>query len=77
MSEAEPAQQPSVLEALRSMHPRIVEVATMYAAAYPHEKTLPEVLDAVTVAVPLRVYMVMAAVATQTLQHEEAKKVPA
>ncbi|MHB1097969.1 MAG: hypothetical protein ACYCZR_00310 [Burkholderiales bacterium] len=76
MSEAEHAQQPSILNALRSMHPQIVQVATMYSTEYPHEKTLPEVLDAVTVAVPLRTYMVMAAVATQVL-HEQGAKVPA
>lgn len=76
MSEAEPTQQPNIIDALRGMHPQIVQVATMYTTAYPHEKTLPEVLDAVTVAVPLRTFMVLAAVATQVL-HEQNAKVPA
>lgn len=73
MSEAEPTQQPNIIEALRGMHPQIVQVATMYTTAYPHERTLPEVLDAVTVAVPLRTFMVLAAVATQALQEATAK----
>lgn len=64
---------PSIFSALRAMHPQILEVATMYTAAYPHEKTAPEVLDAVTVAVPLRTYMVMAAIATQVLHAEDTK----
>jgi len=52
---------------LRSMYPSIVQVAKMYNDAYPHESTAPEVLDAVTVAVPLRTYMVMSALVAQTL----------
>ena len=70
---SETTEQPSILDALHGMHPQIANVAGIYATAYPHEKTLPEVLDAVTVAVPLRTYMVMAAVATQALQEHTAK----
>lgn len=65
-----------ILNTLRGMHPRIVEVATMYTTAYPHDKTPPEVIDAVTVAVPLRAYMVMAAAATQVLHQADSAKVP-
>lgn len=72
MSEGIKAQQ-TVRGALRSMHPQLVQVATMYNQAYPADKTAPEVLDAVTVAVPLRTFMVLAAIATQVLQEDSAK----
>ena len=72
---SETTEQPSILDALHGMHPQIANVAGIYATAYPHDKTSHEVLDAVTVAVPLRMFMVMAAVATQVLQ-EHAGKVP-
>jgi hypothetical protein len=75
MSEGIKAQQ-TIRTALRSMHPHIVEVATMYNNTYPVASTLPEVVDAVTVAIPLRTFMVLAAIATQVLQEENAKKVP-
>ena len=63
----------SIINALGSMHPQIVQVAAMYTNAYPHETTAPEVIDAVTVAVPLRTFMVLAAVATQVLSESNAK----
>ena len=70
---SETTEQPSILDALHGMHPQIVNVAGIYANAYPYDKTSHEVLDAVTVAVPLRMFMVMAAVATQALQEATAK----
>lgn len=42
----------------------LVECAQMYNQIYPVGKTLPEVLDAVTVPVPLRSYMILASLAT-------------
>lgn len=49
---------------MRRMLPQIVEVAQLYHTNYPVNKTLPEVVDAVTVAVPLRHFMVMASICT-------------
>lgn len=57
----------TLIPSLRSMYPNIVQVAKMYNDAYPHESTAPEVLDAVTVAVPLRTFMLMSALVAQTL----------
>jgi hypothetical protein len=57
----------TLIPTLRSMYPNIVQVAKMYNDAYPHESTAPEVIDAVTVAVPLRTFMIMSALVAQTL----------
>lgn len=42
----------------------LTEVAKAYHQVYPIATTLPEVVDAVTVALPLRTFMVLAAIAT-------------
>jgi hypothetical protein len=59
--------QTSLIPTLKSMYPNIVQVAKLYNDTYPHETTPPEVIDAVTVAVPLRTFMVMSALVAQTL----------
>lgn len=62
---------------MRRMLPQIVEVAQLYHTNYPVNKTLPEVVDAVTVSVPLRHFMVMASICTNLCviaQEKEAAK---
>jgi hypothetical protein len=61
----------TLIPTLRAMYPSIVQVAKMYTDAYPLDKTAPEVVDAVTVAVPLRTFMVMSALVAQTLAAAE------
>lgn len=61
------SEQTTLIPTLRSMYPNIVQVAKLYSDTYPHDKTAPEVIDAVTVAVPLRTFMVMSALVAQTL----------
>lgn len=57
-------QQRSIREALRNSMPKMLEVGKLYADAYPPANTPPAVLDAVTVAVPLRFYMTVMAFLT-------------
>lgn len=54
----------AMLPMMQKMMPSIVEVATLYNKAYPLASTLPEVVDAVTVSLPLRHFMLMAAIVT-------------
>jgi hypothetical protein len=57
--------------ALLRLYPQIVEVAKAYAEAYPPDSTAAEIVNAVTVAVPLRTFMVLAALAGQVLASAE------
>lgn len=65
----------TLLPLMRRMLPQIVEVAELYHTNYPVNKTLPEVVDAVTVAVPLRHFMVMASIVTNLCVIAQEKKV--
>lgn len=60
-------QEAKVMDALNRYHPSIVSIAGVYNGQFPADTTAPEVIDAVTVAVPLRVFMVMAAVCAKAL----------
>jgi hypothetical protein len=69
----------TLLPLMRRMLPGIVEVAQLYHKNYPVMTTLPEVVDAVTVAVPLRHFMVMASIVTNLCviaQEKEANTTP-
>ena len=60
-----PEEQLAILKPqLLKVAPKIVAIGQMYQSAYPLDKTDAKVLDAVTVAVPLRIFMVMAASVT-------------
>lgn len=61
----------------RHMLPHIVQIGQMYNEAYPHATTAPEVISAVTVAVPLREYMVLAGLATTLIAADETAEVKA
>lgn len=52
----------TMLPMMQKMMPSIVEVATLYHKAYPINTTAPEVIDVVTVSLPLRHFMLMAAI---------------
>ena len=54
----------TLIPLMRRMLPQIVEIAQLYHTNYPVNKTSAEVVDAVTVALPLRHFMVMASIAT-------------
>lgn len=56
-----------LLPLARSQVSHVVGAARAYNAAYPVDSTPAEVVDAVTVAVPLCIYMVMAAIMINTL----------
>jgi hypothetical protein len=56
-----------LLPPMRKMAPDIINIAAMYNKAYPPATTSGDVLDAVTVAVPYRHFMVMASIAVNTL----------
>lgn len=66
----------ALIPALRRMVPNIMQVGSLYNQQYPADKTAPEVLDAVTVAVPYRQFMVMAGVCTSLIAEviEKEKK---
>lgn len=52
----------ALMPILRRYLPQIVEIATLYNKTYPVDTTPPEVVNAVSVVVPLRHFMVMSAV---------------
>ena len=49
---------------LRKYMPQITEIAILYNKTYPVASTPPEVVNAVTVSVPLRHFMLLSAVCT-------------
>lgn len=53
-----------LMPALRQMMPSIMGMGKLYHETYPADKTPREVVAAVTVAVPLNIFMVMAGVCT-------------
>lgn len=57
MTETDSRVRPGVVGVYRAMLPQLVELAELYHARYPADKTPAEVIDAVTVAVPLRFFM--------------------
>lgn len=59
---------------IRRALPQLNEVGRIYAVQYPPAKTAPEVLDAVTVVVPLRVYMALVAFANEELDPPPAEQ---
>ena len=65
-----------LLPVMRKLMPGIIKVANAYDTTYPADKTPAEVFDAVTVAVPLRHFMVMAGICTNCVildvQREQA-----
>lgn len=63
-----------LLPMLRNMMPSLIAVGTMYEKTYPTKTSLPEVLDAVTVAVPLRQYMVLVGYAATVVGAEIDKE---
>lgn len=68
-----------LLPMMRRLLPQIVEVATLYHKNYPADTTAPEVVDAVTVAVPLRHFMVMTSIVTNLCviaQEKERNQTP-
>lgn len=68
-----PEQQLAILKPqLLKVAPKIVAIGQMYNNAYPLDKTDAKVLDAVTVAVPLRIFLVMAA-STMALITDDAR----
>jgi hypothetical protein len=77
--EATPTLKPEHIEAmLRQMHvrlPHVVEVGKAYNQVYPVATTPPEVINAVTVATPLRDYMLMVGIVSHVLieRHLKAK----
>jgi len=66
-----------VMPMLRKYAPQIVEVAKLYNDNYPISTTPPAVIDAVTVALPLRHFMVMAAMCINLVAAEIAAEKPA
>jgi hypothetical protein len=66
-------QEEKVFTALKHYHPSIVSIAGVYNDQFPAATTPPAVVDAVTVAVPLRVFMVMAATCTKVLADDAAQ----
>lgn len=64
-----------LMPALLKLMPRIHTVAQLYHNTYPVDKTAPEVVDAVTVAVPLRDFMIMTAYCSNAVaEHIERSK---
>jgi len=67
-------QKATLMPALTKMMPALMAQGAMYHKAYPVKETLPEVIDAVTVSVPLRHFMVMVAYCSAVVAQElEAK----
>jgi hypothetical protein len=64
----------SMMPVLHKMLPQMVEVAALYHRNYPADTTHPSVIDAVTVAVPLRQYMISAAVLTHLCMIDKARE---
>ena len=65
-----------IIATMQHYYPAVVEIAGMYNNQYPAASTPGEVIDAVTVAVPLRLFMVMSAVCGKVIA-DMAALVPA
>jgi hypothetical protein len=63
----------ALLPEMRRLLPPILKVGTIYQQAYPFDKTPAAVVDAVTVAVPLRSFMLMAGLVTNLCLMEEER----
>ena len=67
----------ALMPVLRKVMPSLVTVGAAYNKAYPYATTSPDVLDAVTVAVPLRQFMVMTGVCSVLVAEHIEAGVPA
>lgn len=61
-------QEDNLLTELKRYQPSITRIANVYSDQYPPDTTPLEVVDAVTVPVPLRIFMVMAALCEQLVE---------
>lgn len=63
----------SMMPALHKLLPQIIEIAKLYHHNYPAETTSDDVINAITVAVPLRHFMISAAILTHLAMIDRAK----
>jgi hypothetical protein len=63
-----------IIPMMHRLLPPIVQAAALYHQLYPLDKTAPEVVDAVTVAVPLRHFMLMTSLVTNLCVMEQERR---